>query len=238
MSDQIFRHDPRNRFEVANANRAAERKKDHGLSKEEAAKPWERERARWVGDDRTVKPHTGGTLLDAVTAAAKRAADQTIQARRGAPGPVPMPVTNVTVAAIADTWIKNHPDYYDSPFNSQSILNFLQKQVEEGRATWSYEAFDHAFEWLMANKHLERKPSVTRKRGEVVNSPAPTIFAFDSQQEIEARQEAARELAVSIENEAEQRAKNLPFEELQKEARSGFKVRTRQQADGVVGAIR
>jgi hypothetical protein len=72
----------------------------------------------------------------------------------------------------------------------------------------------------------------------VTSQAAPVQFEYEAPEEREAREQAAREVAVSIENEAEQRAKNLPFEELQKEARSAYKVRTREQADGVVGAIR
>ena len=114
----------------------------------------------------------------------------------------------------------------------------MRKNVERNGAVFGIELLDTAFRWLSENNHLETAPSTVRKRGEVVSAAAPEIFPHDAPEEISARSELARQVAESIEDGDAARARSLPFEELEREVKAGRKMQTRQQADGVVGAIR
>jgi hypothetical protein len=234
MNDQPYRHDPRNKFEVANANRAAELKRD-------ADKATVRHNAAVAANDaKSVRPKTAsGVLLDAKTAEAKRRRDDDLAAGRSATSaPPPLPLSPATMEAVTVSWLQLTPDFYNSEFNRTSMRNWVRMNVERNGAVFGIELLDNAFRWLSGNNHLEKAPSSVRKRGEVVSAAAPEIFPYDAAEEISARSELARQVAESIEDSEAERARSLPFEELEREVKAGRRVQTRQQADGVVGAIR
>lgn len=237
MNDQVFRHDPRQRFEVANANRATILRKQAEDKQAEDATRVEQDKTAWHGSSR-VEGRVGGTVLDPQTAQAKRDRDDDLAAGRTAATPPPLPLSPASIEAVTVAWLQMTPDFYNSEFNRTSMSNFCRMNVEKNGAVFGIELLEAAFHWLSENNHLEKPPLTVRKRGEVTSQAAPVLFEYEAPEQREAREQAAREVAISIENEAERRAKNVPFEELQKEARSGYKIRTRQQADGVVGAIR
>jgi hypothetical protein len=234
MNDQPFRHDPRNKFEVANANRAAELKR----SADRAAV--RRNTAVAASDAKSGRPKTAsGVLLDTKTAEAKRRRDDDLAAGRSATStPPPLPLSPATMEAVTASWLQLTPDFYNSEFNRTSMRNWVRMNVERNGAVFGIELLDTAFRWLTENNYLEKAPSTVRKRGEVVTAAAPEIFPYDAAEEISARRELARQVAESVDDGEAERARNLPFEQLEREVKAGRKVQTRQQAEGVLGAIR
>jgi hypothetical protein len=234
MNDQPYRHDPRNKFEVANANRAAELKR----SADKAAV--RRSTAVAANDAKGERPKTAsGVLLDAKTAEAKRRRDDDLAAGKSERNvPEHPPLSPSTMEAITAAWLQMTSEFYNSEFNRTSMRNWVRMNAERNGAVFGIELLDTAFRWLSENNHLEKAPSTIRKRGEVVSAAASEIFPYDAPEEISARSELARQVAESVENAETERARNLPFEQLEREVKAGRKVQTRQQVDGVVGAIR
>ena len=229
-TESIFRHDPRNRFEVANANRAAQLRKDIDDAAQRRA---EASRQR---DAKSARPRTAsGILLDAKTLEAKRDRDDDLAAglaERTAPQHPPL--SPATMEAVSASWAAMTPAFYPSEFNRRSLVNWVRMNVERNGATFGIELLDAGFRWLGENNHLERDPSIVRKRGDVVSDPSPTIFEYEPVEERQAREQLARDVAQSIEESEGQRAKALPFAELQREIRSSRKPLTRPMADAVV----
>jgi hypothetical protein len=188
--------------------------------------------ATWHGSRRTDN-RVGSLLLDELTAQAKRAADQVIESRRKDGPAAPQQLSLASIAAITTQWVKWHPEFYDSEFNAASMTAFVRKNVDAG-VPFGMEILDAGFTWLSNNDHLERDPSIPRKRGEVTSQAAPVPFEYVSAEEREARQQVARQVAQSIEDGEQRRAKNMPLDDLQKEVRGSRKPLTRQQASAVV----
>jgi hypothetical protein len=231
IGEEIKMNDPQNRFSRRNASRAAILRKDT----EQAAT--RRQEVVAKQEARSARPRVGSMLLDELTAQAKRAADRAVESRRNEGPAAPQQLSPASIAAITKQWMQQHPEFYDSEFNAASMTAFVRKNVDAG-VLFGMEIFDAGFAWLSENNHLERAPSTTRKRGEVVSAAAPTIFEYEPHEERQAREQLARDMARSIEDTEAERAKKMPFEELEREVKAGRKVQTRQQADGVVGAIR
>jgi hypothetical protein len=234
MNEQPYRHDPRNRFEVANANRAAELKRsaDNASARRNAAVA--------TNDAKSGRPKTAsGVLLDPKTAEAKRRRDDDLAAGKVERNVPEHPALSPsTMEAITAAWLQMTPEFYNSEFNRTSMKNWVRMNVERKHCVFGIELLDTAFRWLTENNYLEKVPSTVRKRGAVVSAAAPEIFPYDAPEEISARSELARQVAESVENAEAERARNLPFEQLEREVKAGRKVQTRQQAEGVVGAIR
>jgi hypothetical protein len=126
MNDQPYRHDPRNRFEVANANRAAELRR----SADKAAV--RRNAALAANDAKSARPKTAsGVLLDAKTAEAKRRRDNDLAAGRSATSTPPtLPLSPATMEAVTVSWLQLAPEFYNSEFNRTSMRNFVRKNTE------------------------------------------------------------------------------------------------------------
>jgi hypothetical protein len=224
-------NDSQNRFSRRNASRASILRKDT----EQAVT--RRQEVVAKHEARSARPRVGSMLLDELTAQAKRAAEQVIESRRSEGPTAPQQLSPASIAAITKQWMQQHPEFYNSEFNAASMTAFVRKNVDSG-VLFGMEIFDAGFVWLSENNHLERAPSITRKRGEVVSAAAPTIFEYEPREERQAREQFGRDVALSIQDSEANRAKSMSFEELAREVKSGRKVQTRQQADGVVGAIR
>ena len=230
-------NDPQNRFAKNDAARQARREEASKSAVTEHQTRLAANRATWHGSHRTDN-RVGGTLLDAPTVKAKRDADDDLAAGRAKKDSPVQPLSPASMEAITRDWLAQRPEFYNSEFNRTSMKNFVRKNVEENAVLFGFELLDAGFVWLSEHNHLEIAPSTVRKRGEIVSQAAPTIFEYTPPEERDAQQQLARQVAQSIEDAETERARSLPLETLEKEVRSGYKVQTRQQADGVVGAIR
>jgi hypothetical protein len=179
-------------------------------------------RSAWVGDGREGGVKTvSGVALDSKTAALKSASDAS---RKAVPAVAPQRLSQATVEAITSQWVADHPDFYASEFNNTSMKNFAMLNVIENNIPFSIELLNAGFDFLWTHNHLERRPGVPRKRGDVVSAAAPVLFTYDSPEEIEARTEFHNLFAQAEDAAAGERAKSLSFDELQKEVKSGRKV--------------
>src|SRR6267154_539782 len=230
-------NDAKNRFAKNDAARQARREETSRTAVAEHQTRLAENRATWHGSRRTDN-RVGGTLLDESTLKAKRDRDDDLAAGRVKKDSSTQPLSPASMEAITRDWLTQHPEFYNSEFNRTSMRNFVRKNVEQNGILSGFELLDAGSVWLTEHNHLEKAPNTIRKRGEIVSQPAPTIFEYTPPEEREAQQQFARQVAESIENAETERAKSLPLETLEKEVRSGYKVQTRQQADGVVGAIR
>lgn len=222
-------NDPQSKFSRRNASRAADLKKDA----EQAA--LRRQEVATKQEVRSAHPRIGSLLLDELTAQAKRAADQVIESRPNDGPTVPQRLSQASIAAITKQWMNEHPEFYDSEFNAASMTVFVRKKVDAG-VLFGTELFDAGFAWLSENNHLERDPSIPRKRGEVVSAAAPTIFEYTTEEQRQGREQLARDVAQSIEDSEADRAKSMPLDDLQKEVRGSRKPLTREQASAPTGA--
>jgi hypothetical protein len=143
MSEQIFRHDPRNRFEVATANRATVLRKQAEDKQAEDAARVEQDKTAWHGSSRT-ENRVGGTVLDARTAQAKKDADDDLAAGRIAATPPPLPLSPASMQAVTVAWVQMTPDFYNSGFNRHSLTNFCRMNVEKNGAVFGIELLDAA----------------------------------------------------------------------------------------------
>jgi hypothetical protein len=111
-----------NKFAKHDAARAAQRKARHGVSRAESTAESERRHATWVSPTRS-QPQ-GGLILDQKTLAAKAAA---LNQRKMEPEPTTTQLPASTINAIVEFWLYRNPTFYNSPFNGESMKNFLAK---------------------------------------------------------------------------------------------------------------
>jgi hypothetical protein len=186
----------------------------------------EENRARWT--KQTAPPTAaGGTPLSPDVAALKRASDADREQRRTkTQATVPFIAPTVaTITAIVNGWKTQTPNglsYFDSAFNHRNMTLRVREQFELGHLIqWSVEALDEAFTFLLANNYLETpfKTAAIHPRGQSAPKPYPYVMPE------EAAEEAERERIEDIHKTTEEieRAFSLPFDDLQKEVRYGFK---------------
>ncbi len=225
-------NDPSSKFERARVARAGVTNRNT-VDKATAQERRDARHDEWVGDRRTGRdrPHLaagGGLVLDPATIDAKQKMDAERAKQQPAPQVDPSPVS---ADAIARSWMSDHPEFYPSEFNRTSLGNLVQKNLDEGNAPHAhlYEVLTASYEWLLQNNHLERDPNIQRKRGEVIDSSAPTLFEYETPQqaqeradEIDANQKLAREREIAA-------AKVLPFDQLKAQVQGARKPLTREQ---------
>ena len=180
--------DRKNRFQRHDENRATALRQQATDKAAQHAARVEQDKTVWHGSSR-VENHVGGTLLDEKTAAAKRDRDYDLAAGAAARTSPVQPLSPATMESITRDWLAQRPQFYNSEFNRRSMVNFCRKNVEENGVLLGFELLDAAFEWLLANNHLERDPAIPRKRGDVTSAAAPTIFQYVPAEEREAQQD-------------------------------------------------
>jgi hypothetical protein len=142
-----------NRFQRLDAKRAAARNATHGVSRADAEERRDRRHATWVSPTRS-QPQ-GSLILDQKTLAAKAAA---LNQRQMEPEPTTAQPPASTINAIVEFWLYRNPTFFNSPFNGESMKNFLAKAWHERGVAPSIELMDAGFAWLRANGHLETDP--------------------------------------------------------------------------------
>jgi len=205
-----------NKFAKHDAARAAQRKARHGVSRAEAAAESERRHATWVSPARS-QPQ-GGLILDQKTLAAKAAA---LNQRKMEPEPTTPQLPASTINAIVEFWLYRNPTFFNSPFNGESMKNFLAKAWHERGVAPSIELMDAAFAWLQANGHLETDPRIPRKRGDVARASVPRIFEYATPEQVEELEQKNASEAVEKRKREDAFNRTLSLDELRSRAQTG-----------------
>jgi hypothetical protein len=182
--------------------------------------------ARWT--KKSFQPTAaGGTPLPDDLAKLKTTSDADRAARRN-PAVVAAPFiapTVQTITAIVNGWktqTTNGLSYFDSAFNHRNMTLRIRDQFDIGALPqWSVEALDEAFAFLLANNYLETpfRTGTVHPRGQSAPKRYPYVMPEQAAEESERnRDEDFARTTAEIE-----RALSLPFEQLRREARQGFK---------------
>ena len=205
-----------NKFAKHDAARATQRKARHGVSRADSTAESERRHATWVSPTRS-QPQ-GGLILDQKTLAAKAAA---LNQRQMEPEPTTAQPPASTINAIVEFWLYRNPTFFNSPFNGESMKNFLAKAWHERGVAPSIELMDAGFAWLRANGHLETDPRIPRKRGEVARASAPRIFEYATPEQVEELEQKNASEAVEKRKREDAFNRTLSLDELRSRAQTG-----------------
>jgi hypothetical protein len=187
----------------------------------------EEARATWTKQADAPTAAGGTRLSTAELVALKAASDADREQRRDTKTQATVPFiapTVATITAIVNGW-KTTPNgraYFDSAFNHRNLTLRVREQFELGALVqWSIEALDETFSFLLANNYLETqfKTASIHPRG----MPAPKPYPYVSPEEAAEETERERIDDIGKTTEEVERALNLPFNELQKQVRQGFK---------------
>lgn len=179
----------------------------------------------------SVPAHVGHTKLDPQTLAAKEAfeaskqsaQDRQAQASRTA---ALSQISEEDCSAILTAFFTKHPDFHPSAFNVTNLMRGLAYCVEQGAAEvtgMNIRSLEVVWDWLAENGFTEK---AKRYRGE----PAARVFNPPAPQEPEPlAQKTVTRTVITAEERAE--LKDMNFDELQQQARAGFKSPKPNQSD-------
>jgi hypothetical protein len=208
MKNRFQKHDNAKKGRHVAAAKTAEER--------EAAR--QEQRSQWLNHNRGTSSGVASTTLDPATLAARNAYLAEKEAAKAAStteAPQGTPLTALEEGILAREWANSHPDWYASDYNVSIFVAIMD--VFQFPKTWA--GFSQAFDYGVLHNHFE--PG-TRKRGQ----PAPVPFVPPTPQAPEPIRSGNRPVRIESAISAEENRKlhEMPFDELQKQARSGMRL--------------